>query len=81
MQEDILIFVKTKIFILIAGILAYLTAGSAIFIYQPNLVFLQKEDVEISNPEISQAFYDELTGVSKNYFVNSDKDFNLYINL
>jgi len=81
MQEDILIFVKTKIFILIAGILAYLTAGSAIFIYQPNLVFLQKEDVEISNPEISQAFYDELIGVSKNYFINSDKDFDLYINL
>lgn len=49
--------------------------------HQPRLVYLQKGSVQISNPEISQAFYDELKGAPKDYFINSDKDFELYLSL
>jgi dipeptidase E len=81
MQGEFFSLIKTKIFILLTAVFAYFTAGTAVFAHQPNLVFLQKTDIEITNPEISRAFYDELSGVSKNYFINSDKDFNLYVNL
>lgn len=81
MQEEFLIFVKAKFFILIAAIFAYLTAGSVAWAHQPNLVFLQKGEIEITNPEVSQAFYDELAETPKNYYILSDKDFDLYINL
>lgn len=49
--------------------------------HMPKLVYLQKGDIKINNPEFSQAFYDELTGQPRFYFINSDKDFNLYINI
>jgi len=47
----------------------------------PNLVYLQKGNVQVNNPEITKAFYDELKGQSKDYFIDSNKDFDLYINL
>ncbi|MCX6721010.1 MAG: Type 1 glutamine amidotransferase-like domain-containing protein, partial [Candidatus Staskawiczbacteria bacterium] len=40
-----------------------------------------KGDVQISDPELSQAFYDELSGQPRDYFINSNKDFDLYLNL
>jgi len=55
-------------------------AGSALA-HQPRLVYLQSGDVQISNPEVSQAFYDELKGKPRDYFIDSNKDFELYINL
>jgi len=72
---------KNFLSILFITILTYLMAGSAMWAHQPNLVFLQKDDVHINNPETSQSFYDELSGVSKNYFIKSNKDFNFYLNL
>lgn len=48
----------------------------------PRLIYLQKSgDIFVSNPEISQAFYDELKDSSKNYIIESDIQFNLYLNL
>ena len=49
--------------------------------HQPRIIYYQKGDVEIVNPQISQAFYDELNGKPRNYFISSDKSFDLYINL
>jgi len=49
--------------------------------HQPQLVYLQQGNVQISNPEISRAFYDELKGEPRYYFIDSGKDFELYINL
>ncbi len=49
--------------------------------HQPVLIYLKQGDIKIQNPEISRAFYDELKGSSRNYFIDSDKDFELYVNL
>ena len=56
---------------------------SAIFIipffasaHQPRIV--QGETTEIKDPEISQAFYGELTGHPHYFEINSNKEFNLY---
>jgi len=81
MQDQILNTVKTVLFSLFVAIFSFFTAGSAVFAHQPDLIFLKQGDVQINNPETSQAFYDELTGNPKNYFITSAKDFNLYINL
>jgi len=39
------------------------------------------ETVVVQNPEISQAFYGELTGQPQVFEINSDKQFNLYVGL
>ena len=49
--------------------------------HQPRIIFSQTGDIQINNPEISQAFYDELKGSPRDYYINSDKDFALYLNL
>jgi peptidase E len=49
--------------------------------HRPALIFLSEGDIQIENPEVSQAFYDELNGAPKNYYIDSDVSFNLYINL
>jgi len=49
--------------------------------HQPRIIYSQPGDIQINNPEISQAFYDELKGKPRDYFINSNKDFALYINL
>lgn len=36
----------------------------------PNLIYFQKGDVQISNPETSQAFYDNLKGTPRDYFID-----------
>jgi hypothetical protein len=47
--------------------------------HQPRIV--EGDFVEVKNPEISQAFYDELSGTPKVYKIESDQEFNLYLNL
>ena len=49
--------------------------------HQPRLIYTQSGDINIVNPELSQAFYDELKGVPRDYFIDSSKDFELYLNL
>ncbi len=48
---------------------------------QTNITYFQKGNINISNPEISQAFYDELKGSARDYFIDSKKDFQLNINV
>jgi dipeptidase E len=57
------------------------TVVGSFLMNQINLVYLKTGDVTINNPETSQAFYDELKGQPRNFSVNSEEDFNLYINI
>jgi hypothetical protein len=47
--------------------------------HQP--VIVGEEPLIIDNPEISRAFYDELKGTPRSYLIESDKEFDLYVNL
>jgi len=69
---------KTVLFLIVFLFLA--NAGDALA-HQPRIIYYQKGDVSINNPEISQAFYDELSGEPRNYFIDSEEDFEIYINL
>ena len=68
------VFLAFSIFIL----LGVASEASALM---PRLIYSQKGDIQINSPEFSQAFYDELKGQPRNYFISSEKDFNLYLNL
>jgi dipeptidase E len=46
-----------------------------------NIIFSKAGDIQITNPESTQIFYDELKGKPRDYFVNSAKNFDLYINI
>ena len=70
---------KKIVFILAAFFLfSFVPTASA---HQPNLIYFKQGDIDISNPEVSQAFYDELKGNPRDYFIDSDKALELYINL
>jgi peptidase E len=71
-------FVKKIFFAFFVSFL--LCAGNA-SAHQPVLVYLKPENVTIENPEISRAFYDILSGKPRDYFISSQKSFDLYINL
>lgn len=47
--------------------------------HQPRII--EAGQTEIKNPEISQAFYGELKGEPADLYINSEKDFRLYIGL
>jgi len=70
-----------KKIILFQFILLFLLPAVIISAHQPDLVFLKKGDVQINNPELSQGFYDELKGSPRDYFIDLNKDFDLYLNL
>ena len=69
-----------KLFLLFSIALFFLAAGLA-SAHQPELVYLQSGEVQIINPEVSRALYDELKGGPRYYLIDSAKDFDLYINL
>src|SRR3989344_3900921 len=73
-------FLNKKI-LLLASIIFLLVSPVNVLAHQPRLIYNQGGDIDIENPEISQAFYDELKGEPRNYFIESGLDFNLYINL
>jgi hypothetical protein len=65
-------------------ILAAVVVGACIFplqalAHQPRLV--QGDMVQVPDPEVSKAYYDELTGAPRTYRIDSPSDFNLYLNL
>jgi len=64
-----------KVFLI--SIILFLIAGP-VFAHQPRIV---KDEVVITDPEISRAFYSELKGEPEKYIIKSDKDFLLYLNL
>lgn len=69
-------FKKIVIFLTI-----FLTFSSAkpLLAHQP--VIVGNETIYIQDPEISRAFYDELSGIPQRYFIESNKEFELYLNL
>jgi len=71
---------KKIFFALFSGFLLFLVTPSALA-HQPRIVKPEQSLILIENPELSQAFYDELVGSSKVYFINSPIDFDLYANL
>lgn len=48
--------------------------------HQPKLIFDVKE-IEVLEPEVSKAYYDELEGNPVDYLIDSEEDFNLYVNI
>ena len=65
-----------KILCLLITILLF---ASSTWAHQPMIV--EKDPIQIEKPEISRAFYDELKGRPRSYFIDSEKDFDLYLNL
>ncbi len=68
-----------KIFLVLI-IFILLGTASGVSAHMPRLIYSQKGDIQINNPEFSQAFYDELSGKPRDYFITSDKEFDLYLN-
>ena len=68
------VFLAFSIFILL-GVASEASA------HMPRLIYSKEGDIKISSPEFSQAFYDELAGAPRDYFITSDKEFDLYLNL
>jgi hypothetical protein len=62
-----------------ALIISFLLIASSAVAHQP--VIVEKEIIEIEKPEISRAFYDELEGKPRLYLIESEKEFDLYVNL
>jgi len=62
-----------------ASLFLFLLIIYSAWAHQP--VIVEKEPIEINNPEISRAFYDTLPGKPRLYLINSNKDFELYVNL
>ena len=69
-----------KIFLLVL-IFLFFSLAFGVSASQTNITYFQKGNINISNPEISQAFYDELKGAPRDYYIDSSKDLELYINL
>lgn len=69
---------RTKLYLFIFSFLFIAGNASA---YQPKLTYLQSGDIQITNPETSQTFYDELKGKPRDYFITSNKDFELDLSL
>lgn len=55
-------------------------AGNASAIV-PTIIYSQPGNIQISSPETSQAFYDNLNGKPRDYYIDSSKGFELYINI
>ncbi|TSC94496.1 MAG: hypothetical protein CEN87_465 [Parcubacteria group bacterium Licking1014_1] len=70
-----------KAIIILASIFLLSAVAQTVLAHQPRIIYFKQGDINIDNPEVSQVFYDKLSGQPRNYFINSDKDFNLYINL
>ena len=52
--------------------------------HQPRIDFGQgtiSNPIQVDKPEISKAYYSSLNGNPEYYIINSDKDFNLYLNI
>lgn len=69
---------KKEIILILSIILLLGVAGGA-SAHLPRIV--SGDSVVVQNPEVSQAFYAELQGKPAEYLINSNADFNLYINL
>src|SRR3989339_136802 len=71
---------KNKIFIFLVVLLFLGIAGFG-YAYLPRIVYTELGDIIVEKPEDLQFFYDELNEKPRNYFINSEVEFNLYINI
>jgi len=71
---------KAKLIIFALLIIFLSSIASA---HQPRLIFGNNESnpLSIDNPEVSKAYYSELTGEPAFYTINSEKSFELYLNI
>ena len=69
MKKNILLF-----FILFAFISLTVFCSA----HLPRIVYDKLGNIQISEPESSQAFFDELNGSSRNYLISSENDFTLF---
>lgn len=69
---------KTYFLIILFSLIFF---ADSVLAHQPRIIYFQNGDVTVQNPELSQAFYDELKGAVRDYYIDSNKDFNLYLNL
>jgi hypothetical protein len=70
---------KSRIYLLVVILITLLITPSSVLAHKPRIV--QDNPTFVHNPEISQAFYDELSGVPHVYIIETSTDFNLYVNL
>ena len=71
---------KSRLFLFF---LIFLFLGIAGFCqaYLPKIIYNQNGDIKITNPEVSQAFFDELKDKPRSFLISSKTDFNFYINI
>ncbi len=58
-----------------------LTSAQISSVHLMEIIYNKGGDIEAKNPEVLQAYYDQLGGEPRNYLINSKTDFDLYINL
>jgi len=80
MLKIIMLKYKKNILILFCAFFLLQTGGS-VLAHQPRIVYTEEGIINIENHTVSQAFYDELRGVPRDYFIKSENDFELYINI
>jgi dipeptidase E len=64
----------------VAGFL-FLLLGANTWALQPRIIYSSTGNIQVNNFETAQAFYDELKGSPRDYFITSDKNFDLDINI
>lgn len=69
-------FKKIVIFLTLFLTLSY---QKPLYAHQP--IIVDNQTIQITDPETSYAFYDQLNRVPQRYFIESQKNFDLYINL
>jgi hypothetical protein len=75
-KENMKTIIKNLSIILLA---LFLFMPGSVLAHQPRIV--KGNFVEITNPEVSQAFYGELRGAQVEYRINSDREFRLYVGI
>lgn len=68
-----------KKFVIFLTLFLVFSCSKPCLAHQP--VIVGDQTIQIHDPEISRAFYDELNGIPQRYFIDSAKKFELYINL
>lgn len=59
----------------------FLTLSSVKIAHAHQPIIVGDQTIQITDPEISRAFYDEQNNIPQRYFIESQKDFDLYLNL
>ncbi len=66
-------------FLILVSCLTVVTLPLRVLAHQPRIV--DAENITVSSPEISKAYYGRLSGKPHIYFINANYDINLYVNV